>query len=168
MIQRRSGARLPQEAIDAFAAAVPGQKFQSDRTVQRGVERAVHDAHATATELFQNLVVRDCLARHLTPVDGSKNTLLLTRIASERNARSAINPLCAITEGVSYSNSPDIHLAICGSVSLHLATRNPEESTCPRSTTHESTWPSPEAYILIHRESARRLGRHPPAVSAVY
>jgi hypothetical protein len=66
MVQRRGGARFPLEALQrlAIAGELGGQKLQGELPAQLGVFGLVDHAHAAASELLEDAVVRNGLAGH--------------------------------------------------------------------------------------------------------
>ncbi len=66
VIQGRGGAGLPLEPFERLPVLrqVFRQEFQRHQAAQLRVLGLVDDAHAAATELFENAVVGDCLADH--------------------------------------------------------------------------------------------------------
>ncbi len=66
MIQRGSGLGLALKTSQGLRVTgdLVRQEFQGHKTVQPGVFGLVNDAHAAATELLDNAVVRDGLADH--------------------------------------------------------------------------------------------------------
>src|SRR5208283_283325 len=66
VIQRRSGAGLAAKAFESLGIAGDGvgQEFERDKTAEFAVLGLVNDAHATAAELFDDLVAGDSLADH--------------------------------------------------------------------------------------------------------
>jgi hypothetical protein len=66
MIQRRGCSCFPAEALQrsyVLRNAIR-QEFQRDKPPQRKVFGLVHHPHTATTELFDNPVVRNCLADH--------------------------------------------------------------------------------------------------------
>jgi hypothetical protein len=61
MVQRGSSFRLAAETFESLRVArqIFREKFQRDETIQAGVLRFVHDAHATAAKLFDHAVMRN-------------------------------------------------------------------------------------------------------------
>jgi hypothetical protein len=66
VIQGGGGLCLAAEAFESnrIAGNAFGQKFQRDVAAKADVFGLINDAHAAAAELFQDAVVRDCLANH--------------------------------------------------------------------------------------------------------
>ena len=67
VIQRRSGARLAQKAIDGLliAGAMVRQKLERHRTGKLDVLGLVDDAHPPGADGLEHTVVRDDLAKHV-------------------------------------------------------------------------------------------------------
>jgi hypothetical protein len=66
MVQLRSGAGFAHEAVERLAVVhhLLGNELESDVTGQARVFRLIHHAHATTTELSNDVIVGDCLADH--------------------------------------------------------------------------------------------------------
>ena len=62
----REGARFTQESIACGRALerLRVEKLQGDVPVQRHIVRAIHDAHATGPDGFDDFVAAECLADH--------------------------------------------------------------------------------------------------------
>ena len=67
MIQRRCGFGLAPEMPQGpwLVSHILGQEFQSYESPESEVFRLVHDSHFAAAQLFQEMVMRNGLARHL-------------------------------------------------------------------------------------------------------
>ena len=64
MVQRRSGSRLPPEALQGLRARqqIIRQELQRDVAFEAQVLRLVHHTHPASPELLQDVVVRNGLA----------------------------------------------------------------------------------------------------------
>ena len=58
MVQREQPHFALKRSSAPGSAAVGGKKFRRDRPSEFGVERAVHDAHASAANFLHDLVMR--------------------------------------------------------------------------------------------------------------
>src|ERR1700693_1916744 len=67
MVQGGRSTRLSPEALQYLRVFcnILRQEFQSDRSTEFGILSFVNDAHAAATQLFDDAVVRDGLANEL-------------------------------------------------------------------------------------------------------
>ena len=82
MIQRRSSPRLAAKAFEGLRilGRIVGKKFQGNEAAKLRVFRFVNDSHPSATEEFEDAVVRDCLADHGR--SGSSGPRCLMRVES--------------------------------------------------------------------------------------
>ena len=66
MIQRRGGPRLAAKALEGLRilGGIVGEKFQRNEAAELRVFRFIDDPHPSATEEFNDAVVRDSLADH--------------------------------------------------------------------------------------------------------
>ncbi len=85
MIEGRRGLGLALETSQRlrFAGHLVGQEFQRNEAVQAGVLGFVDNAHATAAKLFQDGVMRDFLADHVSRILArvSKSTRVMLNCA---------------------------------------------------------------------------------------
>ena len=67
VIERRSSTRFVAEALERLRVSRQfiGKEFQSEEAAKLGVLGLVDDAHAPATQLLDDAVVRDGLADHV-------------------------------------------------------------------------------------------------------
>src|SRR5215472_16452561 len=66
MIECGSCSRFPAKSLEGLRilSDIVRKEFQSDKAAEFGVFCFVNHTHPTATELFQDAVVRDCLPNH--------------------------------------------------------------------------------------------------------
>jgi hypothetical protein len=105
-----------------------GQELQSDEAVEAGVLGLVDDTHAAAPELFQDAVVRDCLADHWAEILGPEVGQVNERIEIDLRARSqlTINRDCSRNRAAELSSA-------CWEVAQFGAGPNLGRRACPDS-----------------------------------
>ena len=78
MIQRRSGASFATKTLESLRILrrIIGKKFQGNEAAKLRVFRFVNDSHPSATEEFEDAVVRDSLADHGRSASSSPHCLM--------------------------------------------------------------------------------------------